>query len=46
MPIRPKRTVTGLETVSPLFGEMMYSLASAGRGVRGIGWPVAAAGAA
>ena len=35
MPVSPKRTVTGLVTVSPFFGEMMYSLASAGRAVRG-----------
>jgi len=37
--------VTGLVTVSPFFGEMMYSLASAGRGVRTIG-AAGAAGAA
>lgn len=46
MPASPKRTVTGLDVVSPLAGEMMYSLASAGRGVRGIGWADAAACAA
>jgi hypothetical protein len=34
MPLRPNLTVTGLVTVSPSVGEMMYTSASFGAGVR------------
>src|SRR6186713_561230 len=34
MPLRPNTTVTGLETVAPSFGEMMYASAPGGEGVR------------
>src|SRR5688572_24279963 len=42
MPRRPNRTVTGLATVAPSCGEMMYSSTSFGAGLRGRSAAIAA----